>query len=482
MGMAALHANASRLKSSLVTAGVLVVSAASGLMGCSEGEGPVGTDQDAGGEGSGADGNVGSGSSPGVGGSKTDGTGGSGSQAERPAETCAARLTPKDVAAPANVVGDGSAASCTEAALRAAVAKGGVITFDCGNQPATILVTEPLEPPTDKDTTIDGADRITLDGGGTTRIIRAVHDNFKTNDHVLTFQRMTMKRGHDPGEGFLARNGESKCAWGYKSGGGGAIYVRDMVLHVWGVIFEDNHGPELGPDVAGGAIYVVGSNGVRIASSIFRKNSASNGGGIGFLHAHTELTNVLFEDNKATGLLANFGSAKTPGGAACPVFNHAAQGGAGGLGGAFYSDGLDPGDDFCGVEFSKNESGDLGGALFRSAYWGIRKDAPKQTMSWDRCIFDANVSPTGGGGAAYVNNSVFLLKDSSFTNNTAGAGDGGGLKITGVTWKATNTSFTGNSSNWGGGVAQWGDGPDGYGTWTGLTFTNNQPNDHVGDF
>jgi hypothetical protein len=380
------------------------------------------------------------------------------------------------------VVGSGTPESCTETALREAVAAGGIITFDCGPNRATIAVTEPLVAPTDKDTTLDGADKIVLDGGGTTQILRAYHTNFRTNDHVLTVQRLVMKGGKDEGSGFQPRDGESECAWGYKDGGGGAIYTRNLNVHVWGVVFEENQGPEIGPDVAGGAIYLMGTKRLRVANSIFRNNSASNGGAIGLLHVEVELFNVLFENNRATGQLANFANAKAPDESPCPVFNHAAQGGAGGLGGAFYSDGFDPGDHFCGVVMSNNQSNSLGGALFRSAYWGLLDGVEKQEITWDRCTFDGNASVTGGGGAAYVNNSFFTLKDSTFSNNDAGEGDGGGLKITGVTFQASNVTFTGNKSVWGGGLTHWGAGPEGHGTWTGLTFSDNTPNDHKGDF
>jgi len=123
----------------------------------------------------------------------------------------------------------------------------------------------------------------------------------------------------------------------YHTGGGGAIYTRDVNIHVWGVIFEGNRGPELGPDVAGGAIYAFGAKRIVVANSIFRGNAASNGGALGLLHTSSELYNVLFDNKEALGMLANFAGAT-----GCPVFNHEEQGGAGGLGGAFYSDGIDP--------------------------------------------------------------------------------------------------------------------------------------------
>ena len=69
------------------------------------------------------------------------------------------------------MVGDGSAASCTFDKLAAAIAQGGIITFDCGDDPVTIKVTATLELPTDKDTVIDGGNKITLDGDGKVRIM-----------------------------------------------------------------------------------------------------------------------------------------------------------------------------------------------------------------------------------------------------------------------------------------------------------------------
>src|SRR4051812_19114001 len=47
----------------------------------------------------------------------------------------------EDVSSPTTVVGSGTPASCTGAAFVAAVAKGGIITFNCGPNPATIVLT-----------------------------------------------------------------------------------------------------------------------------------------------------------------------------------------------------------------------------------------------------------------------------------------------------------------------------------------------------
>jgi hypothetical protein len=395
-------------------------------------------------------------------------------KAERPLQVCASALEPKDVSRPTTVVGNGTPASCSESALRAAVSLGGVITFNCGSAITTIALTQPLEAQWDRDTVIDGGDRVVLDGQNRTQILRAFREHFRNNDNVLTVQRLVMTRGNDPGSDFVARDGDKLCAWGYKSGGGGAIYTRDMSVHVWGVTFLDNHGPLLGPDVAGGAIYMLGSKELVIANSVFRGNSAANGGAIGMLHTAATLTNVLFDGNSATGTNANFAGAT-----GCPVFAHEEQGGAGGLGGAFYSDGFND-DSLCGVRMANNSSGDMGGAVFRSAYWGLLSDVARQQITWDRCELENNHSVRGGGGAAYLNNSLFTVTNTTFAGNDAGEGDGGALKLTGLTLSAANVSFTDNAAGWAGGVAHWGAGPEGAGTSTSVTFAGNAPNDTAG--
>ncbi|HSC86446.1 MAG TPA: hypothetical protein VLC09_04220, partial [Polyangiaceae bacterium] len=67
------------------------------------------------------------------------------------------------------VIGEGSAASCDEAALRAALAEGGNVTFDCGDEPVVIAVTSEIE--IHAPTVLDGEDRVTLDGGDANRIL-----------------------------------------------------------------------------------------------------------------------------------------------------------------------------------------------------------------------------------------------------------------------------------------------------------------------
>ena len=84
----------------------------------------------------------------------------------------AAAWSPRPVRADA-VVGTGTAGGCTEAALDAALAAGGNITFNCGSGPVTITVTS--EKTITADTSIDGGGVITISGGGTTRVMMVNH-------------------------------------------------------------------------------------------------------------------------------------------------------------------------------------------------------------------------------------------------------------------------------------------------------------------
>src|SRR5512147_850678 len=67
-------------------------------------------------------------------------------------------------ASAAGVVGTGTPQSCTEAALDAALAGGGSITFNCGTSSATLTLTTTKT--IGVDTSLDGGGLITLSGGG----------------------------------------------------------------------------------------------------------------------------------------------------------------------------------------------------------------------------------------------------------------------------------------------------------------------------
>src|ERR1700735_3866240 len=79
---------------------------------------------------------------------------------------------PVDASHPTHVIGDGTPASCTSAAVVAAVAEGGIITFSCGPQPVTITMQATAKVVnTSAEVVLDGGGKVTLSGGGDRRIL-----------------------------------------------------------------------------------------------------------------------------------------------------------------------------------------------------------------------------------------------------------------------------------------------------------------------
>jgi hypothetical protein len=237
---------------------------------------------------------------------------------------------PASVANPTTVVGTGTPASCTFAALNAAVQKGGVITFSCGPEPITIPVTSSMILPINKNTVIDGGRKITLDGGGSVQILRFNSPNFRALETRVTLQHLRLVNGKVAGSSPIPA-APAPCSQGFNDGEGGAIDMRAGNLSVIDCIFESNQAAPLGPDVAGGAIRMLGSlHGAVIVGGTFKANAASNGGAVGCLFSELDVYDSLFEENTATGHDANNDDASK-----CTVINNNQHEiGSGGNGGA----------------------------------------------------------------------------------------------------------------------------------------------------
>ncbi len=145
-----------------------------------------------------------------------------GADAGPPPATCAPPITRVDVSHPTTVVGTGTAASCTSAALTSAIGAGGVITFACGGA-ATITVAAEIAVPTDKDTIIDGGGLITLDGGNASRILHYNSGDYRGMyggaQHVLTVQNIAFAHGKATGT-MMFPPASPPCSQGYQDGQG----------------------------------------------------------------------------------------------------------------------------------------------------------------------------------------------------------------------------------------------------------------------
>jgi predicted outer membrane repeat protein len=333
-------------------------------------------------------------------------------------------------------VGNGTPQSCTEAALRSAIASQSVVTFNCGAAPVTIPIARTIDIPPDRNLVIDGGHRVTLDGRGTTRILSMVRPNFRTNSYGLTLQRITLANGRAPAGGYVAPNPTNpSCASGYAEGAGGAILVRDARLHVIDSTFRNNAAATPGPDVGGGAIYAQGALDVTIVGSTFTGNSGSNAGAVGLLQSNGRFVNSVFYGNVASGTGGNQAYGAATG---CPGVGHPHQGGAGGNGGAVAIDGSEDTDLLvCGSKFVENRSNELAGALFRTAN-GLPRRA-----TLDRALFQGNRAKKGG--ALYLQNAKPLdILASTFTANVAQGG--GAAQFVQSRLNVVNSTFAGNQA------------------------------------
>lgn len=222
---------------------------------------------------------------------------------------------------------------------------------------------------------------------------------------------------------------------------GGAIYAGDSRTEITGTTFENNKAGSWGGAIFAGQYYALDGHGVTISGSQFNGNEAGNyGGAIASQYTALNVADTTFDGNKA-GL----------------------------RGGAIHVQG-DAGDtNYAGsatIEnsaFNGNAAGQIGGAIY----------AENTALSVTGTSFTDNTVAVDGkanaGGAMYINNSgeiVATIKDSTFTNNTAGYvgdvssasdivwSDGGAIAYGGGVLNIDNTQFVSNSAGMGGAISQ----------------------------
>ncbi|MGH7786840.1 MAG: choice-of-anchor Q domain-containing protein [Candidatus Binatia bacterium] len=201
----------------------------------------------------------------------------------------------------AGVVGTGTAASCTDAALDTALEGGGPVTFDCGG-PVTIVVASRKEIAVD--TTINGGGAITLDGGDRSGVFRA------SAGVALTVEGLAMTRA--AGTGAILTDGGPltvvECRFVDNHFTAGLILVRlagaiqsTGPLTVADSTFAGNHGGVGGAILAGGPTTITGST--FTANSADRTNEAFTAGGAIVVLGDGSLTvaNSTFVDNRFPG-------------------------------------------------------------------------------------------------------------------------------------------------------------------------------------
>lgn len=292
--------------------------------------------------------------------------------------TVPAGMGVEDISQPDRVVGDGTPASCTSAAVVSAVAAGGVVTFNCGPNPITVTLTQTLKVRNStQKLVIDGGGKVTLSGGNANRILYidtcdtslgTVSGNclYAPSWPQVTVQNITLADGNATNSSFVSP-GDSNG----RSNGGGAIFALGGRLKVVNSVFVRNICATNGPDLGGAAIRVLAQHSatpndldassaarnqdpVYIVGSTFggspdQGNNCSNGGAISGLRTPITVLNSLITYNNAIGCCANPAWSGTPGG---------------GSGGAIYTDGTSYDLRIAGTSIEKNTAKAGGSAIF----------------------------------------------------------------------------------------------------------------------
>jgi hypothetical protein len=257
---------------------------------------------------------------------------------------------PVNTSHPNHVVGHGSPASCTSAAVIAAVRAGGVVRFNCGPSPVTIRMNATAKVRnTSARVVLDGGGLVTLSGQGRRRILymdtcdRAqVWTTSHCDDQAtpqLVVQNMAFTGGNSTGQHF-------------EGGGGGAIFDRGGRLRVLDSVFTHNRCDHYGPDLGGGAVRALSQYHdlpVYLVGSLFTDNACSNGAALSSIGVSWTVLNSRFVGNRAIGRGANPAERGSPGG---------------GSGGAIYNDGNRMRLTIGGSVFSGNHANEGGGAIF----------------------------------------------------------------------------------------------------------------------
>ena len=166
------------------------------------------------------------------------------------------------------VVGVGTPASCTEAALDTVLSGGGTITFNCGATPHTIILTN--QKSINDDTTIEGGNLITLSGANSTQLFDV--------GAVLILRDIILTNGYFNGDGGAIRNNAN-----------GTLALDHVTI-------QDSTA-----ELSGGAIVSYGP--LNILDSTLTGNTAINGGALylRFPGSQTNIVHSTLDNNHAIG-------------------------------------------------------------------------------------------------------------------------------------------------------------------------------------
>jgi PKD domain len=298
------------------------------------------------------------------------------------AASMAALATPSVVQA-GGVVGNGTPASCTEAALVAALAGGGAITFNCGPNPHTITFTS--RKTINANTSLNGAGKISLNGGGDTGFFNL------GSARTLTLTALTLTN---------AGNASSPSS-------GLGILVTDGTLSISNSTFSQNTRAVISTLSAAGV--------VTITNSAFISNSSNGFGGALYNAGQLFISDSVFTGNVAPtsyegGAIYNGGgNAMTQGRAT--IIRSYFSGNTGGYGGAISNYGA--------LTMTQSTLAN-NGATFNGGGGGgaIVNGSGGQLLLVNVTVANSTTQPSNRGSALYLNGAVAAPGRATLVNVT----------------------------------------------------------------
>ena len=253
---------------------------------------------------------------------------------------------------PNHVIGTGTPASCTSAAVVRAVAKGGVIVFRCGPRPVTITMRATAKVVnTSHWVVIDGGGKVTLNGAGQHQILYM--DTCDPRQKWTTSDCYDQEWPHLVVQNLKFEDGYSSVRQTKNNlGGGGAILAEGGQFKVVNSAFIDNRCYHVGPDLGGAAIRALAewdNKPVYITRDTFKGGRCSNGSALSSIGVSWQVYDSVMTGNKAIGHGANPAPKGSPGG---------------GSGGAIYTDGDSYSVLVAGTVITGNSAREGGGAIF----------------------------------------------------------------------------------------------------------------------
>ena len=226
---------------------------------------------------------------------------------------------------------------------------------------------------------------------------------------------------------------------------GGGIYLDDGNLLITNTTFSNNtaaRGGAIGSDLAksltisgsrfignrassgvdsgGGALYLEGTTAVKIAGTLFSRNTSGTGGGA---IAHNGALTIAITGSSFLGNSGAAGGAIILSDAAVLTMKSSTlSGNTGGSGGAIYA-GTGAVLNLTGNKFTENRATNGGAIDIR----GLAGDAATANLSGN--LFQANVADTVGGAVFAFNDSIFSSKGDRLIGNAALTGQGGGVYL-----------------------------------------------------